>query len=516
MTTMDVRCPNCDTLYEIDAQQLRGGSNTLKCSQCEYIFQMQTHASLVQENQRRWMLRDHRSGDIRYFMGFEELHRWILGGVVTQFDEVSRTGRRWRRLGEVGEFMPIFQAADSIASLSAPGTTQGEQPQRAPAQHAPSAAAPAASGPHLAPQRPRQHTSKQFGAAATANRAPRFTPLPPGPPTSARSGAARSQSGSHPQPRAPEPAPLPGEAESLQAPEPLVKLPSASDEEWSLGDLPLGVAEGHGREASGLWRRDTGAFAAPIPQDEASSSYTRTTTRSSGGARRVLFISMIVFLLGAAVLAGLYFMRPALFEQLTGHQPERAESSPSASTPSDGATTLTEVLYTADIGVESALGAARERVLADALAANIEVARPEIIRGLERAERAASKAAAPRELSVQELLRSANRALTGGDAERARAQFHKAIDKQRDNVEAITGLGWALLALGNPSAAAAQFNKANAYNPGYSDAYIGLGTARRDLGETDAAIKHFETYLERFPNGTKASIARYQLENLQK
>src|SRR5690554_1191129 len=193
MNIMDVRCPECDTLYEIDTRQLRGGASVLKCSQCEHIFHMQTRSALTQENQRRWMLRSQPSGDIRYFQGFDELHRWILQGVVGKKDDISRTGKRWKTVESIGEFSPIFQARESIASitearekqpsLELPPAAPAAQPPAAnpPSSIPPRAPAPSRRLPHAQPEpppRPRVETSRQFAPAHAHNAAPQHAPPP--------------------------------------------------------------------------------------------------------------------------------------------------------------------------------------------------------------------------------------------------------------------------------------------------------------------------------------------------
>lgn len=562
---MDVRCPECDTLYEVDTRQLRGSASTLKCSQCEHIFHMQAHAALIQENQRRWMLRSQPSGDIRYFVGFDELHRWILQGEAVKKDDISRTGKRWRTLGSIGEFMPIFQAVESISSInnaretppSANAAPAVEQPptKQAPAtpSHSPVPPQPNNTGPKSSP-RPRVGTSRQFAMPANQsppsskppNRQPpsqnpaparqgapgqrptrTHTPIsskaravPPGPP---RQGAADTPSRGQ---KAPPRAHLqtgafgraPGNDAQNDARQPTGEHQRA-DDQWSLGELPLGMAEGHEIDHRG--REVSGAHAQPGRANERSGPYStidEAAGSSSSSRRNLTILTTVLLVLGVG--AALYVVYPPFVEDIFGPKPALSGSSASPTPLADE----TPPSSTPQKPVISAKQKAEEAAIVEELNqlhAAIEAAHPGVDaalkRGSQKAEDAAKKAAeeAAREPSVDELLASANRALNSGNAARARKKFHKILDKDRTNSSAITGLGWSLLAMNRAPAAAAQFHKAIALNAGYGDAYIGLGKAERDIGNHQKALTAYQTYLDKFPGGSKASIARYQADKLK-
>jgi len=114
------------------------------------------------------------------------------------------------------------------------------------------------------------------------------------------------------------------------------------------------------------------------------------------------------------------------------------------------------------------------------------------------------------------LLSRANEELEGGNSRRAKQLFEQVLDREPGNSEALTGMGWAELSSGNAAAAKRNFGKALDVNPSFGDAYIGLGHANRDLGNAREALDAYKTYLENFPNGSKASIAEYQRDELQK
>ena len=115
---MDVQCPQCQTLFEFDEKQLRGAQTTLKCGVCTYMFRVDTALSTQTESLGRWMVKSTARGDVLYFATFDQLHRWLMDGTVTPHDTLSRTGRAWITLSDMGELLPIFQALDSIKKLS--------------------------------------------------------------------------------------------------------------------------------------------------------------------------------------------------------------------------------------------------------------------------------------------------------------------------------------------------------------------------------------------------------------
>ncbi|QDG50821.1 tetratricopeptide repeat protein [Persicimonas caeni] len=505
---MDVRCPQCDTLYEIDARQLRGGAATLKCSQCEHVFRLQTHAALSQENQRRWMVKNTTSGDILYFSSFDELHQWILQGKVTKADQVSRTGKKWKRLADIGEFMPIFQAVESISSISASHAAE----RRGAEQQLPSAPEPA-SEPDF---RSKVKTSQQFGLEAPKRGAEggpagpersqpsrsEPSPSPTDPPRSQTPAPQRNASGeataqaAPQQPRAPQPS-----APQPSAPQPQVRLQTGAfgsasddleeDDEWSFGEgSSLGELEGTGRHDAVDYE----------PQKS-----------------RWPIVVAVMLLVVAGGGAAVYFARPDLIDEYLPTQAEsevvdiaEAEQADEEREPEKKEASPRERI---DGAVANALDSAQKEN-AKHLAAGIAAAGPKLEESVAVAIEAAVKAA--EEPDAEELLAKAKRYLEAGHPRRARQKFHAVLEEERNNVEAITGLGWSLLALGSPAAASAQFRKALNYNPSYGDAYIGLGKAEREQGNHQAALDAYQNYLSRFPGGSKASIASYQADKLKK
>jgi len=103
--------------------------------------------------------------------------------------------------------------------------------------------------------------------------------------------------------------------------------------------------------------------------------------------------------------------------------------------------------------------------------------------------------------------------LNNGNASRARTLYEQALSARPGGPEALTGLGFCLLANGDANAALARFRTASA--TGYSEALIGMGDAYRRIGDIDRALEAYEQYLTRSPSGPHASIARRQADRLR-
>ena len=61
--------------------------------------------------ERNWLVRLP-SGDIETCRELATLHQWIIAGKVTRNSGISRTGKSWKRLGEIRELEPFFDVAE--------------------------------------------------------------------------------------------------------------------------------------------------------------------------------------------------------------------------------------------------------------------------------------------------------------------------------------------------------------------------------------------------------------------
>jgi tetratricopeptide (TPR) repeat protein len=112
-----------------------------------------------------------------------------------------------------------------------------------------------------------------------------------------------------------------------------------------------------------------------------------------------------------------------------------------------------------------------------------------------------------------ELARKGERLLESGSVSAAKDAFEAALAKLPGLPRARTGLGYVHLERGQVTAALGQFRAAAA--TGHPDAAIGLGDTYRRLGRLDDALKAYRSYLKRFPQGARRSIAEHQVELLQ-
>ncbi|RDV40074.1 hypothetical protein DV096_05815 [Bradymonadaceae bacterium TMQ3] len=482
--TMDVSCPQCQTLYEFDEAQLRSvGSVNLKCSQCDHLFRLEVPDELRDESQRRWMVRKASSGDVLYFWGFDELHRWIMNGEVEVHDAISRTGERWSELGTIGEFAPIFQAVASIAGL---GRGERREPLEDRAtQHF---------GPASTPMRPRRTTEPHHVATQPGVSPPRPVHQTPSPVRRARvtPSLASPEAPSSPSlnldaerfgaPPAVEPTPTPRQSPGRA---PHLSPVAPEEEDWSLGDLSV---------------TQSGSQIVVAPE--------RRSRRSRGP---LLAAVLLVLALGAGIGAWYGGTFDAWMKERSAV--EASATSAEARSPLEAEEAAKKPLDRVRTRVGQAHDVARRAALAPVREAALSAAVQEVGVASERSERVARKAQRP---DMEAVLASARRALQRGDAQSARARYHRAIELDETNPEAITGLGWALLELGSLDSSVAQFRRAIYRDATYGDAYIGLGRAERDRGNIGAAIEAYQTYLARLPDGPQASIARFQSEQLRR
>lgn len=523
---MDVRCPQCGTLFEFDEEQMKGAVVTLKCSVCDHLFRLESKSPSIQENQRRWMVRNLQTGDVLYFSGFDVLHRWILEGKVGRTDEISRTGEKWTALSEIGEFMPIFQVVESIQHISNPAEVS-------PAAEDLALVSSHEEGPPPEDQRARKRTMQQFverppapspsassedfGSTSEFERAPIPTEAPPAPSASSTPSprpetiapeahiaddapVSRSQSGRvRLDPR------MSGGASGAEPGE-ITHAPVADDsDEWSLGALGTTLEE---------------------PQGETVDQAQAPASSTSGGRRWGLLLFILVVVVGGSG-AGVFWLErdrlTAWWERSFAASSqtlseELATSEPAAPTPSkeDAAsdepfvtTPAIEPVHAALARGEAALSKEHARLFTQTQRAAAEKLAESVQRADARAERHARRG------NIDLALSDAKRAYEDGKYERARSLYHDALDIDSRDAEATTGLAWSLLSLGRSGSAAAQFRRALSINERYEDAYIGLGRAERSQGNLEEALQVYETYLGRFPNGRKASIATYQRDQIR-
>lgn len=502
---MDVRCPQCHTVYEVDDLHSYSAAITLQCSQCNLIFRLDPPPRPIVENQRRWMLRHKASGDILYFNTFDVLHRWIMERSVSGQDSISRTGQRWTELKDIGEFAPIFQTVESIASIAhtqaaAPGEPPRPSGKVTPPRSAETTPTQIIPGP-TRPVPPQKSNTLPFGVSAVARNSSEPAPQP------LANSAQPARTGEH---RSITPAP---------------ELPAEPEETWSLGDLTLEpLSQDIARE------EPTVTWVAPAPRARETSEITLSTYAPR--KRTGLFIATAALLLAAAGAAFVFaddlqtwWLSTRAPEEIVtlGEFPAGPDQADQVHASTDSATDDNDTQLARTVSsqqIQHALATADQLQKAQtppqetAPDSSESTENAANIQNVNSPEPAAK--AEPKRQDLPSLLATARQTLVRGNARKARSLYHQATQLDPQNAEAITGLGWSLLALGNTDSAIAQFQRARHRDPSYDGSYIGIGRAERDRGNFQEALLAYEDYLKRFPDGPQASIARYQSEQIRR
>ncbi|MDP2341259.1 MAG: zinc-ribbon domain-containing protein [Deltaproteobacteria bacterium] len=167
---MDVRCNRCGTEYELDDARVAQSGTTVKCSSCGHVFKVlqsgqtqsvapapaagwpkeasapvrrpstetptlgsfpsppsSSSSSSGPVPAGEWMVKK-TDGQTFRFRELTTLQKWIVERKVGRDDEISRSGKSWKRLGEIAELTSFFQVVEAAeAAQRAPGF-QGQAP----------------------------------------------------------------------------------------------------------------------------------------------------------------------------------------------------------------------------------------------------------------------------------------------------------------------------------------------------------------------------------------------------
>ncbi|MBN2359682.1 MAG: zinc-ribbon domain-containing protein [Deltaproteobacteria bacterium] len=162
---MDVKCQQCGVEYEFDDARVTDDGVTVKCTNCGHIFKVKREVHVITEPvvepgvlSGDWMVRQP-SGNVFTFKELTTLQRWIVERKVARDDEISKTGKTWKRLGDIAELASFFQvvedasrtAGDIHAAATLPPTLMPTvQPAQAPAYgYPPGAPSPAVAAPTI-------------------------------------------------------------------------------------------------------------------------------------------------------------------------------------------------------------------------------------------------------------------------------------------------------------------------------------------------------------------------------
>ncbi len=267
---MDVRCEKCQTEYELDEARLKPGGVTVKCTTCGHMFKIrrrsptqsgipvrpgstsapppsgpvaartpeprgrdtapsrpQTGAvpasqsraqtgsgpvAMGGDGERNWIIRQD-NGETRSCRELATLQQWIIAGSVSRESMISRSGKTWKRLGDIPDLASFFVVAEQarqaradsgqitpprmpavearptaigMGAVKAPERETVVEPIRAPARPlaAPPPLPPLAAPPPLPPPPP-AHTPAVIALPAVLTPQPPPPPVRPAPPIAA-------------------------------------------------------------------------------------------------------------------------------------------------------------------------------------------------------------------------------------------------------------------------------------------------------------------------------------------
>lgn len=176
---MDVRCTKCGIEYEFDDAKVTAAGVTVKCTSCGHVFKVKREESSVLSSSpsfgplpgskgdgAEWMVK-RVDGQVFRFKELTTLQKWIVERKVGRDDEISKTGKTWKRLGEIAELASFFQVVDAAnaagasSGTSSPGQTQPwtqrpDLPSKPPSPSLPSPSLPSPSQPSPSQPSPSQ------------------------------------------------------------------------------------------------------------------------------------------------------------------------------------------------------------------------------------------------------------------------------------------------------------------------------------------------------------------------
>jgi predicted Zn finger-like uncharacterized protein len=282
---MDVRCEKCQTEYELDESRLKPGGVTVKCTNCGHMFKIRKRTptnvglptvdartrpasgnqpvvpsvheaptvprqtpnradSVIGEGMseggsgpttvdRQWLVRLE-NGEQKTCRELATLQQWIVAGVATRESLISRSGKTWKRLGDISELHQYFVIADEAR------TQRAHRPTPRPSQPQPMTAA--AAGGTILPDDADEDATDRKPTGSFRNR--RTTPPPPPPGKPDPRAATELAPTTGPGMRAQTPPPLPGRQTAAWA-------SSEIKQSESLAAMPQGPRGGKFNAAAG-------------------------------------------------------------------------------------------------------------------------------------------------------------------------------------------------------------------------------------------------------------------------
>lgn len=480
---MDVRCERCKTEYEFDDERIPEAGVAVKCTACGQVFVVRKNPDPLPtsvevprsipsltappsvESPGEWRVRQ-ANGGIVTLQGMSALQRSVIERSVGREDEINFTGDNWQKLGTIAELESFFRVVDEAqraVRLSSPSADPLDPARRTtPAPGVPAADA-MAEGPEQRPSAQSFENLSFRDAAPEDRRAERFESerLPP----------------------------------STRAYEPAFAQADPA-ETFFRNDGDIAAAAGVKKRISPRAAAILGILAL--------------------AAAGYLLYYFLVWLPAQKTAA------PASSAVVENRPPQtEAPARPNVATPP----TASPERQTSP---ENAIAEPARQIASPDSGSSSRPAPDESSSASASVPHASvpaapgAGAAARREEGAKAEARSYDFYMAQADRLRERDQpaaalesYVKAMNLEPGRVEAIAGRGLALLDMGQRLKAEAWFRQALKINPRYGMALMGLAEAFRADGNAAEAIQYYEKYVEAFPDGPEAPVAREAIKTLQ-
>jgi len=175
---MNVQCEKCGTGYGLDETLVGPAGTTVRCTICGHVFKVHAPGGSRTES---WVLRQ-ASGATFPFDRLGTLQDWISEGKVSENDLIAKTGGEWKRLSDLAEMKPFFDAARGrqLRREVTQPVAAGFQKVKASEHAATIRSAPMVDARAPAPQQPVQHVTASYEAGPPGQQAPMARPVVPG------------------------------------------------------------------------------------------------------------------------------------------------------------------------------------------------------------------------------------------------------------------------------------------------------------------------------------------------
>ncbi len=130
---MDIRCPHCSALYEIDEKLIPPDLNKFKCSSCGTVFSLKDEekapnpqpattssansAPLATSAERPIIMRS-KHGVISQIPNMATLQRLIIEQKVDPDDEISFDEKNWQKVGSIPDLEPFFEVVERATQVT--------------------------------------------------------------------------------------------------------------------------------------------------------------------------------------------------------------------------------------------------------------------------------------------------------------------------------------------------------------------------------------------------------------